>query len=120
MIGGCLKKPEYETDNSKLLLDTNGLNSQRKIKVTRCYVIFNPTNNSFSFQLASPLSICWQITNKCNLNCKFCISNSSEKNKHTLSTIQALKIIDNLHQNNIIKIGIGSSQLTIKIKNVYI
>lgn len=46
----------------------------------------------------------WEITTKCNLNCKHCIV---EKNKQELNKNECFKIIDNLH-----KLGCGELNFT--------
>lgn len=47
--------------------------------------------------MPSPFLISWSITNKCNLNCKHCYSNSSEDaGQDDLTTQECLKVIDEL------------------------
>lgn len=41
------------------------------------------------------------LTNRCNLNCKHCVTNCSPKEKDYMSTKQVFKLIDNLHEINV-------------------
>ena len=45
----------------------------------------------------APITVVWNFTNRCNLNCIHCHQDSSPTSSHTeLTTSQALKVIDNM------------------------
>lgn len=52
--------------------------------------------------LSNPLSLCWQITKKCNYHCPFCLSGEQDPNELPLSKIK--KIIDILAEANLVRI----------------
>ncbi len=53
-------------------------------------------------KLSNPLSLCWQITKKCNYNCPFCLSGEQNNSELPLSKIK--KIIDELAKSNVVRI----------------
>ena len=53
-------------------------------------------------KLSNPLSLCWQITKKCNYNCPFCLSGQQELYELPLEKIK--EIIDILAAANLIRI----------------
>ena len=53
---------------------------------------FNNDLKTFEISLKSPLVVCWQLNNKCNLKCKCCISDSSSVGAEGLSTRMAKKL----------------------------
>lgn len=66
------------------------------IKKTDAFIEYDTEKDTYSIRLKSPLSVCWQITTKCNLNCKYCISNSNMSGDYGLSTEKAKEIINQL------------------------
>lgn len=46
--------------------------------------------------LSAPKSVIWDVTYRCNLKCRHCLTESGEARKDELSTAQAIKLIDNL------------------------
>lgn len=66
------------------------------IKRTDAYIEYDTEKDVYNIRLKSPLSVCWQITTKCNLNCKYCISNSNNNGDYGLSTDKAKEIINQL------------------------
>ncbi|MEF8848060.1 MAG: radical SAM protein [Candidatus Thermoplasmatota archaeon] len=48
------------------------------------------------FVSGSPFLIVWDITNKCNLNCKHCYANAGKNSSDELTTEQAKEVIDEL------------------------
>ena len=53
-------------------------------------------------KLSNPLSLCWQITKKCNYHCPFCLSGEQELYELPLDTIKS--IIDILADANVVRI----------------
>ena len=53
-------------------------------------------------KLSNPLSLCWQITKKCNYNCPFCLSGQQKLYELPLEKIK--EIIDILAAANLIRI----------------
>ena len=52
--------------------------------------------------LSNPLSLCWQISKKCNYHCPFCLSGEQTKDELPLEKIKV--IIDMLAESNIVRI----------------
>ncbi|MDD5396650.1 MAG: radical SAM protein [Candidatus Moranbacteria bacterium] len=52
--------------------------------------------------LSNPLSLCWQVTKKCNYNCSFCLSGEQDQTDLPLSKIKS--IIDVLAESNLLRI----------------
>lgn len=53
------------------------------------------------FVPGAPFLIVWDITKKCNLQCKHCYANASADSTDKISTVQAKKIIDILNKNSV-------------------
>lgn len=57
---------------------------------------------SLNVRLSNPLSLCWQITKKCNYNCPFCLSGKQDSYELPLKKIKA--IINMLADANVVRI----------------
>ena len=66
------------------------------IKKTDAYIEYDTEKDVYNIKLKSPLSVCWQITTKCNLNCEYCISDSNISGNYGLTTEKAKEIINQL------------------------
>lgn len=66
------------------------------IKETDAKILYDTESDTYSFKLSAPLSVCWQVTRKCNLNCLYCLSASSIDAEYGLTTEQAIQLIDGL------------------------
>lgn len=77
------------------------------IKKTDAVIIYDTENDTYDLKLKAPLSVCWQITTKCNLNCKYCLSSSGHDGIYGLDTEQAKRVINELG-----KLGINRLDFT--------
>ncbi len=66
------------------------------IKKTEAYIEYDTEADVYKLRLRAPLSVCWQITTKCNLNCKYCLSSSGNDGIYGLDTDIAKKVINHL------------------------
>lgn len=76
-------------------------------KYTDAVITYDTVEDRYSISLKAPLSVCWQITTKCNLNCKYCLSNSGTCGEYGIETKQAIDVINNLG-----KLGINRLDFT--------
>lgn len=58
--------------------------------------------NNLKVTLSNPLSLCWQVTKRCNYNCPFCLS--GEQDLFELSLCRIKSIIDILSDANLVRI----------------
>lgn len=65
-------------------------------KITNAIITYDTEEDTYDIKLKNPLSVCWQITKKCNLNCKYCLSDSGMDKEYGLETKEAIKIINQL------------------------
>ena len=77
------------------------------VKKTGATIMYDTDNDVYDIKLDAPLSVCWQITTKCNLNCKYCISNSGDNGEYGLTTEKAIEVIEQLG-----KLGINRLDFT--------
>lgn len=66
------------------------------IKETQAKILYDTESDTYKLRLSSPLSVCFQVTKKCNLNCKYCLSSSGIKEDYGLPTDEIKKIISDL------------------------
>ena len=77
------------------------------IKKTNATIEYDTEKDTYTIKLEAPLSVCWQITTKCNLNCKYCISSSGNNGVYGVDTKTAIGIINQLG-----KLGINRLDFT--------
>lgn len=77
------------------------------IKETHSKILYDTESDTYSLRLSSPLSVCFQVTKKCNLNCKYCLSSSGVKADYGLTTEEVKGLINNLG-----KIGVNRLDFT--------
>ena len=77
------------------------------IKETHSKILYDTESDTYKLSLSSPLSVCFQVTRKCNLNCKYCLSSSGRKAEYGLSTEEIKKLINDLG-----KIGVNRLDFT--------
>lgn len=63
-----------------------------------------------NFDLSSPISISWELTNKCNSNCIYCCTNANSNKFEKVSLETIFKIIDTLKNWNILRTIIGGGE----------
>jgi len=67
--------------------------------------------DKFWLKVYRPLSVCWQITRRCNLNCSFCISNSKpDVNLNEMTTKDCLRVIKKLSEAGIKRIDLTGGE----------
>ena len=71
---------------------------------------YNTDNNEFEIHLNAPVSVCWQVNNICNLNCKYCISNSGADGTEGLETKKAKKIIKQISKANVSQLNFAGGE----------
>lgn len=76
-------------------------------KMTTAIITYDTEEDTYDIKLKNPLSVCWQITTKCNLNCKYCLSDSGVEGTYGLKTKEAIEIINQLG-----KLGINRLDFT--------
>ncbi len=77
------------------------------IKETNAKVYYDTEIDCYDLKLSAPLSVCWQITTKCNLHCKYCISSSDVNGEYGMDTETAKLFINHLG-----KIGVNRLDFT--------
>lgn len=64
------------------------------IKSVDATITYDTEKDTYDIRLKAPLSVCWQITTKCNLNCKYCLSNSGKDAEYGVDTKTAKDAIN--------------------------
>jgi sulfatase maturation enzyme AslB (radical SAM superfamily) len=65
-------------------------------------------------QLSAPLFAIWEITKKCNLRCKHCLSDSGQRCPDELTTREAKKVIDALEANKVFNVSLSGGEPLIR------
>jgi AdoMet-dependent heme synthase len=65
-------------------------------------------------QLSAPIFAIWEITGKCNLRCKHCLSNSGKRYPDELNTQEAKRLIDALESAKVFNISFSGGEPLIR------
>ena len=60
--------------------------------------------------LRAPVNLTWEITLRCNLNCRHCLSDAGTPHAHELSTTECKAVIDHLARHKVFQINIGGGE----------
>lgn len=61
-------------------------------------------------KLKYPVTVFWETSNKCNLNCLHCYTNSSPKNNTIIDKEKAFRLIDDMARHQVYSFGIGGGE----------
>jgi mycofactocin radical SAM maturase len=64
--------------------------------------------------LNAPICLTWELTYGCNLACIHCLSSSGRRDPRELSTEEAKRVIDELHEMSVFYVNIGGGEPTIR------
>lgn len=60
--------------------------------------------------LSAPVNLTWEITLRCNLRCRHCLSDSGKPHPHELTTKECLNVIDQLADLQVFQINVGGGE----------
>ena len=60
--------------------------------------------------LRAPVNVTWEITQRCNLHCVHCLSDSGFASEHELTTQECRDLIDQLTALTIFQVNIGGGE----------
>jgi MoaA/NifB/PqqE/SkfB family radical SAM enzyme len=90
-----------------LFLKMNNYNSQ-PLDATLDY---DRTNDRFvRFRIPAPFSVCYKVTQRCNLRCPYCIASSCPEGEYGLPTDKALKLIEILARSGVRRLDITGGE----------
>jgi len=85
--------------------------ADKKFPLDRFFLYLNQSACQSHSYLTQPARIQWEVTSRCNLNCKQCYINSSAfAKKKELTTVQAKKVIDELKAMNVLWVEIQGGE----------
>jgi mycofactocin radical SAM maturase len=64
--------------------------------------------------LAAPICLTWELTYGCNLACVHCLSSSGRRDPRELSTDEARRVVDELHDLQVFYVNIGGGEPMIR------
>ena len=64
--------------------------------------------------LDAPICLTWELTYACNLECVHCLSSSGRRDPRELTTIEAKRVLDELHDLQVFYINIGGGEPMIR------
>ncbi|MEK7426495.1 MAG: mycofactocin radical SAM maturase [Actinomycetota bacterium] len=60
--------------------------------------------------LEAPICLTWELTYACNLQCVHCLSSSGQRDERELTTVEAKRVIDELHDLQVFYVNIGGGE----------
>ena len=60
--------------------------------------------------LDAPICLTWELTYACNLQCVHCLSSSGQRDPNELTTAEAKRVLDELHELQVFYINIGGGE----------
>jgi len=73
-----------------------------------------PLADRLSEGLAAPICLTWELTYGCNLACIHCLSSSGRRDPRELTTAEARRVIDELHDLQVFYVNIGGGEPMIR------
>ena len=73
-----------------------------------------PLVEQFSYGLAAPICLTWELTYACNLSCVHCLSSSGRRDPRELSTAECQAVIDELQRMQVFYVNIGGGEPTVR------
>jgi len=70
--------------------------------------------SQLSHGLAAPICLTWELTYGCNLACVHCLSSSGRRDPRELTTGEARRVIDDLHDLQVFYVNIGGGEPMIR------
>ncbi|WP_420451212.1 mycofactocin radical SAM maturase [Ilumatobacter sp.] len=64
--------------------------------------------------LDAPICLTWELTYACNLACVHCLSSSGRRDPRELTTAEALRVVDELHDLQVFYVNIGGGEPMIR------
>ncbi|HEY4331428.1 MAG TPA: radical SAM protein, partial [Ilumatobacteraceae bacterium] len=64
--------------------------------------------------LDAPICLTWELTYACNLQCVHCLSSSGQRDPRELTTDEAKRVLDELHDLQVFYINIGGGEPMIR------
>jgi [mycofactocin precursor peptide]-tyrosine decarboxylase / 3-amino-5-[(4-hydroxyphenyl)methyl]-4,4-dimethylpyrrolidin-2-one synthase len=68
----------------------------------------------FTYGLAAPICLTWELTYACNLSCIHCLSSSGRRDPRELSTAQCRAVIGELARMRVFYVNIGGGEPTVR------
>src|SRR5919107_5228267 len=66
--------------------------------------------DQFENGLDAPICLTWELTYACNLQCVHCLSSSGRRDPRELTTAEAKRVLDELHDLQVFYINIGGGE----------
>jgi len=73
-----------------------------------------PLAEQFTYGLAAPICLTWELTYACNLACVHCLSSSGRRDPRELSTGQCRELIGELERMQVFYVNIGGGEPTVR------
>ncbi|MFH0773559.1 MAG: radical SAM protein [bacterium] len=74
-------------------------------------ISYNPNSDEFDdFVIDHPLSLCYQVTLKCNYSCPHCISSSGYTHPEGLSTSEVKKVLSKIRESGVMRLDLTGGE----------